>query len=77
MATGRPVVANRIPTFEQIARDSDVQLVDFECPEAVGVALAHACNTRDVSICNVEKSAQYAWASRAGGMADIYHEVVA
>jgi glycosyltransferase involved in cell wall biosynthesis len=76
MATGRPVLANDIPAYREIATGSSVVLVDFRHPAGVLQALRALEDGFDPTP-SIERASSYSWPAAAPQFAGLYRELVA
>jgi glycosyltransferase involved in cell wall biosynthesis len=74
MASGRPVVAADIEPFREIARDTDVRLVDFDHPADVLSALSAARADAERAR-SVERARTYSWEARAPEFVELYRRL--
>lgn len=76
MATGRPVVAADIPTYRDIARDTDVLLVDFADPTAT-VSAIRAARDAPSTARSVARARERSWSGQATRFAAVYEAALA
>ncbi len=76
MATGRPIVASRIPPFRALTAGTTVELVDCADPAALVAAIGRATRQTD-GRSTVAHARSYSWAARATEFAALYESLVA
>jgi glycosyltransferase involved in cell wall biosynthesis len=76
MATSRPVIAADIPTYREIARDTDVVLADFSDPAAVEASIRAARSSRSTTR-SVARARERSWTAQAPRFAAVYADALA
>lgn len=75
MACGAPVVASRVPSIEEIAKDAAI-LVDPHSPDSIGSGIREALHGPRASFRRrgIERAAQFSWLTTARRTLEVYDE---